>query len=175
MPCTTNREKKKTSRECNKKLSELCHKNGIYESSVGDYSALVDTSSPCPPTRVPTLTCSKVKIAISPQKKADGGGGRTDPAPPGSRIIGPILTRLISVRGVPVPPVTPTLLPRQGQDQPVNSRGQLAIPSSPDATLQGEGEEAAPYLSLSNQEEPTDPHVCFNGSSPTLVTIIHNS
>jgi hypothetical protein len=73
----SNRVKKKSVQEHEHELAQLCRKNNIDALSNREWSApmSLDPSPPRVPTRVPTVTRSKLKHTLSPQKKPDGGGG----------------------------------------------------------------------------------------------------
>ncbi len=63
--------KKKSVREQEQELAELCRKNDVDALSDGEWLALasIDSFPPYVPTRVLTVTCSKQNQALSPQKK----------------------------------------------------------------------------------------------------------
>ncbi len=88
---------------------------------------MVDTSSPRSPTRVPTLTRSKAKVAISPQKKADGGGKQQILHPPDPTSLVPFPLGS-SVYGESQSPLSPPCC-RQGKDKIDLSTAGDSLPS----------------------------------------------
>jgi hypothetical protein len=89
--------------EREQKLTELCKKNNVNVSSDGKWlaSTSLDLSPPHVSTRVPTVTRSKLKQALSPQKKPNGGGKRQILSPPDPSLLNPFPPALRSTRHLP--------------------------------------------------------------------------
>jgi hypothetical protein len=92
--------KKKNIREQKQELAELCKKNSVDKLFDGEWSKAASSDPPSPqvPARVPTVTQSKLKQALSPQKKTHWGGQVADLEPSGLLFIGALSSQLPGVQ-----------------------------------------------------------------------------